>query len=439
MAKLEIQIQIRKTIKPSTPTPDNCRTFNISLFDQRSPLIYISVLLHYLPSNFELNKEDGVVERCGKLQKSLAKTLTKFYPLAGRYRKDDLSIQCNDEGVEYVETKIKRDLAEFLHQGPKIELFDDLFPFDSQNLHPSSSPLFGVQVNIFNCGGLVMGIQISHILADAFTLATFLNEWAHVSQTGITEGCLSSFGHLSPLFPTAMIPETPYSQHFDTSAKIVTRRFVFDALAIKELKDRMDSGAISMKPSRVVVILSLIWKVLVGISSAKHGHSRDSSLSVPINLRGKFDVPFVERALGNFCVGRIATFEANQPRKELNDFVNLVGTTLREAFLGIGKAGINNILSMHVPLGTVGQKNQDIYFTSSWCKFPWYEVDFGWGKPFWVSTVVSSMDRLIRLIDTKDGDGIEAWVSLEENDMTEFERDHDILTFCPPQKQQLIP
>lgn len=40
--------------------------------------------------------------------------------------------------------------------------------------------------------------------------------------------------------------------------------------------------------------------------------------------------------------------------------------------------------------------------------------------------------ELISLFDTKDGDGIEAWLGLNENDMTEFERDPDILTYCPP-------
>ncbi|KAK6805475.1 hypothetical protein RDI58_003260 [Solanum bulbocastanum] len=72
--------------------------------------------------------------------------------------------------------------------------------------HRPSSPLLGVQVNVFNCGGLVMGIQILHIVSDAFTLATFVNEWAYTSLTGTTKYCLPiSFGHLSSLFPTRML------------------------------------------------------------------------------------------------------------------------------------------------------------------------------------------------------------------------------------------
>ncbi|KAJ8529910.1 hypothetical protein K7X08_036745 [Anisodus acutangulus] len=307
-------------LKPSTPTPNHLRSLKLSLFDQVAPRLYVPVLFHYLP-NSEWNSE-LITERCDKLQKSLAETLTKFYPLAGRFREDELSVHCNDEGVEYVETKVNADLAEFLHQGPKSELLNDLLP-----TYKPSSPLLLVQVNIFNCGGLVMGINISHILADGFTLGTFVKEWTRISQTGTTE----------------------------------------------------------------------------------------------------------EHALGNFCLAGIATLEANQSRKELTDFVNMVGSTARDTSVGIAKASVDDITSMFVNFKIPCQKEEmDMYFCTSWCKFPWYEADFGWGKPFWVSDV-SKPAELITLIDTKSGDGIEAWIGLKENEMAEFQRDPDILTFCPPQ------
>ncbi|KAJ8529908.1 hypothetical protein K7X08_036743 [Anisodus acutangulus] len=413
-------------LKPSTPTPNHLRSLKLSLFDQVAPRLYVPVLFHYLP-NSEWNSE-LITERCDKLQKSLAETLTKFYPLAGRFREDELSVHCNDEGVEYVETKVNADLAEFLHQGPKSELLNDLLP-----TYKPSSPLLLVQVNIFNCGGLVMGINISHILADGFTLGTFVKEWTRISQTGTTEGSLPSFGRLPSLFPSRVLSGTYISPPSDKCPKIVTRRFVFDALAIAKLKERINSNATFTRPTRVVVVMSLIWKVLTGISTAKHGKSRDSHLLFPVNLRGKSNLPSLEHALGNFCLAGIATLEANQSRKELTDFVNMVGSTARDTSVGIAKASVDDITSMFVNFKIPCQKEEmDMYFCTSWCKFPWYEADFGWGKPFWVSDV-SKPAELITLIDTKSGDGIEAWIGLKENEMAEFQRDPDILTFCPPQ------
>ncbi|KAM3291250.1 acetyl-CoA-benzylalcohol acetyltransferase-like [Capsicum chacoense] len=434
MAKLEIQIHTREVLKPSARTPNHLQNLKLSLFDQLAPRMYISMLFHYLPSS-----EGIVTETCDKLQKSLAETLTKFYPLAGRFSGDEFSIHCNDDGVEYVETKVNADLAEFLHLGPKIELLNDLLPWCvSSTTGLPSKPLLGVQVNVFNCGGVVIAIQMSHILADAFTLATFINEWAHICQgTGTTKDCLPSFDQLPLLFPARVLSGTQSPPPPNSGLKIVTRRFLFDALALAKLKNIIDSSA--TRPTRVVVIMSLIWKVFAGISSAKNGYSRNSCLLFPINLRGKSYLPSLENALGNFAMIGIANLEASQSRKELTDFVNLVGNTIRETSAGIVKAHSDDDISSIVVNNRTNvadkcrQRDEvDIYVCSSWCRLPWYEADFGWGKPFWTSTVSFPAAEIICLMDTKTGDGIEAWVSLTENDMAEFERNPDILTFCPP-------
>ncbi|KAF3672154.1 putative acetyl-CoA-benzylalcohol acetyltransferase-like [Capsicum annuum] len=355
----------------------------------------------------------------------------------GRFEEDnELLIYCNDEGVEYIETKVNADLDEFIHQGvPKnIELLNDLLP---EMDHVPSSPLLGVQVNVINCGGLVIEIRMSHILADAFTFATFVKEWAHICQgTGTTKDCLPCFGQLPLLFPTRVLSGGQFSPPHNRA--IITRRFLFDALAIAKLKDTIDSSAAFMSPTRVVVVMSLIWKVLAGISSAKNGHPRDSRLFFPINLRGKSYLPSLKHALGNFFVNVVATLEANESRKELNDFVRVVGGTIRDTSASIGKGNFNDVSSLVVNNHTkVGEKlgevdKMDIYGCTSWCRFPWYEADFGWGKPFWVSSVSFDIAEIVCLMDTKNSDGIEVWVSLEENVMAEFEKHPDILTFCPP-------
>lgn len=226
------------------------------------------------------------------------------------------------------QTKVNADLAEFLHQGSKnIKLFDDLL----LEIDRTSSPLLDVQVNVFNCGGLVMGIQISHILADGFTLGTFVNEWANISPTGTIKGCLPSFGVLSSLFPTRVLSGPQFSAPSNRDPNIVTKRFV---LVIAKLKNTINSSATFTR--FVLVILSLIWEVLVGISTAKHGHSRGASLLFPINLRGKSSLASLEHALGNFYITVVAALDANQSRKELTNFADVVGSTTRDIAASIG-------------------------------------------------------------------------------------------------------
>lgn len=70
---------------------------------------------------------------------------------------------------------------------------------------------------------------------------------------------------------------------------------------------------------------------------------------------------------------------------------------------------------------------------SSWCRFPFYETDFGWGKPIWFGTSIRH-NRTASFLDTKDGEGIEAWLTLNLEEMVKFEQDPTILasaTFKP--------
>lgn len=46
------------------------------------------------------------MKRLEKLEKSLSETLAQFYPFAGRFVRDDFSVECNDEGVDYLEARV---------------------------------------------------------------------------------------------------------------------------------------------------------------------------------------------------------------------------------------------------------------------------------------------------------------------------------------------
>lgn len=59
-------------------------------------------------------------------------------------------------------------------------------------------------------------------------------------------------------------------------------------------------------------------------------------------------------------------------------------------------------------------------------RWAWMKLNFGWGKPAWMSAVQLTLEFGI-LKDNKFGDGIEAWMNLKEIDMLHFQQDPDIL------------
>ena len=60
------------------------------------------------------------------LKKSLSEILTLYYPLAGKI-KDDLCIDCNDDGAYFVEAQVNVCLSEFLSQ-PDLLILHKFLP-----------------------------------------------------------------------------------------------------------------------------------------------------------------------------------------------------------------------------------------------------------------------------------------------------------------------
>ena len=70
---------------------------------------------------------------------------------------------------------------------------------------------------------------------------------------------------------------------------------------------------------------------------------------------------------------------------------------------------------------------------TSFCRFPVYEADFGWGKPKWVGSGSLPFKNLVIFIDSSGTNGgIEAWINLVEEDMDKFQGDEELLSFVSP-------
>ena len=94
---MKVDIIKREIIKPFTPTPSHLKTYKLSLLDQLQLVVYGPIVLFYAKNDLITSDQQSQ-----RLKASLSKTLARFYSAAGRI-KDNVTIECSDEGVQYIE------------------------------------------------------------------------------------------------------------------------------------------------------------------------------------------------------------------------------------------------------------------------------------------------------------------------------------------------
>ena len=265
---MEVQITRTKLIKPSAPTPHNLRILKLSSVDQIQYSIKPAALLYYSADGSARAEE--VERRINRLETSLSETLTRFYPLAGRYIEDGNWIDCNDEGVEYFMAKVKGcRLSEVLSR--RDEMIDQLSHLAGGGF---TSPVLSIQINMLKCGGLVIGIRVSHHLFDGFSATCFINSWATASRNG----GIDDHEVISPTFDlTSFLPENGLRlakmkprPPLMGIANGVTKRIMFDGAKISALKAISHDPSFLWKPSRVEVVTTLIWVWLYAFNRCIH-------------------------------------------------------------------------------------------------------------------------------------------------------------------------
>ncbi|CAI9117086.1 OLC1v1018414C1 [Oldenlandia corymbosa var. corymbosa] len=443
---METKLISQVIIPPSSPTPTHLKIFKLSQLDQLIPAPYAPIVLFYPNPNSASFPQ--IIKRVESLKKSLSKTLALFYPLAGTIR-DDLSIDCNDKGAYFAVTKVNCQLFQFLNK-PDIQMISKFLPCDAGYVGPmEGTRVTNIQVNVFECGGMAIGLCISHKILDGSALDTFLRSWATAAAAagdGEVEDITEPNFIASSLFPAndCWLRDTAMGM-WKSSFKMgnsVTKRFVFDSAAISGLRSLAAAG-LRRKPTRVEAVSAFLWKCVMAA-----GKSKSSMLTHVVNLR-KRAVP----ALSGNSIGNLIWISSAKcsPGKEQPGGLELELPALAEKIqFSISKINGEYIKKMMhagndgsstqmrkslkeiAEFGSISGGGAEYLGFSSWCGFGFYEVDFGWGKPVWVSSYALSAPvfmNLVILMETRNGDGIEAWVTLDEQEMDVLEQDQQVLEF----------
>ncbi|OMO93117.1 Transferase [Corchorus olitorius] len=435
MMEIKSEIISRQAIKPSIPTPPHLKTFKLSLLDQISPSFHGNMTFFY-PSNTTaiVSVADDFSEKSKLLQHSISKTLSLVYPLAGRL-KDSATIDCNDDGAFFVESKVNIQLSQFLTQ-PDFNLMDHLMTTSEL----STGAMFIVRFTSFTCGGVALSLSTNHKLTDLAALVTLLRSWTSVSR-GLSDDPITitpDFMGEKFLAPRDELSATSASLNI-SSEKFVLNRFVFSSSKIEELKSQVEKefkNEMQSYPSRVEVVLALLWKCAVVTKKLKTGLFTPSVLFQAVNLRKRMSPPLPESAMGNF-IWPFMVVACEEKDLELKEMV----IRMRKSFNEFNNTKANTFRGEGAPLAIMGalkeraeflknNREMDVFKCSSWCKFPLYDTDFGWGKPIWHISINKMSSNTIALADTPSRDGIEALLTLNDEEMALFEQNEELLKYA---------
>ncbi|KAE8716155.1 UDP-glucose flavonoid 3-O-glucosyltransferase 6-like [Hibiscus syriacus] len=83
--------------------------------------------------------------------------------------------------------------------------------------------------------------------------------------------------------------------------------------------------------------------------------------------------------------------------------------------------GYNHLDCFKEKAASYGKCDIVAFTLTSLCRFPLYEADFGWGKPIWACSGDREINSIATFMDTITGDGMEAWITLKEEEMAKFD------------------
>ncbi|KAJ1440363.1 Transferase [Sesbania bispinosa] len=428
----KFQIMSTQVIKPFTTTPHHLKQFNLSFLDQISPYQYTSVLFFYSASNVS-SDDTNFISLCDNLKDSLSNVLTLYYPLCGRIKANSY-IDCNDAGVPFIEARVSSHLSSILEY-PQVNVLKQLLPLDPYepvfgDVNYEELVMMAVKFSKLSCGGVVLGVCMSHKIIDGIGMTSFFNAWVETTKVSgnPTKPCMEA----SLLFPTKDMHFTTLSAGIVENKELVIARLVFDGTSLSRLRDEIDGYS----PTRVEVVTALIWKSMMEatIGSSRGKKPVRSFASHVVNIRGRLVPPFPENSIGN--VIQLAVTPLVEMNVEKNVGLKDLVAMVKKAIVGLdvdyvsklgSDVGFDRFMESRKKLKLM--VSEDIQWSkfSSWTRFPLYEADFGWGKPTWVSTIVFPIRDNVILLPTRCGEGIEAWVTLDKEVMVQFEHNEKLL------------
>ncbi|KAL2482806.1 Spermidine hydroxycinnamoyl transferase [Forsythia ovata] len=432
-------------VKPAEPTPEEIMYLNAC--DQIKDITHTPTIYFYRNCE-KLDNGDDV----GVLRDSLSKVLVLFYPLAGRLKwsaegGSRVELHCNGRGVPIHEAVSEATVEDFGDFTPTREI-QALIPSVDYTTPIDEIPLVIVQLTRFKCGGVSIGLGVSHVMADGPSALHFVDEWAKIARGAdpiippfldrkvleTDEPLVSKFNPAVLRPPPSLIGE---EENMEQRKKPITVAFLnLTKIQIEKLRNKasedLEAAENSRGYSRFEAVAAHIWRCTS--KARRHKAEQQTSLHFVADFRTKLRPPLPKNFFGNALIRVEATDTSGNL---LSDPIGAASRKIRAAVEKVTDETVRGYLDYLKELRDVGRFRSldnnghpkgDFYGNPnlaiiSWTALPLYGADFGWGKEIHMGPGSMGFDGKTFIIPSHDGDGsfnIAIW--LQEENMGAFKK-----------------
>ncbi|KAK6156638.1 hypothetical protein DH2020_010886 [Rehmannia glutinosa] len=424
-----VTLKATHIVRPAEPTPNEIMYLNSC--DQIKDITHTPTIYFYKHSP-ALDAGDALP----RLKESLSKALVLFHPLAGRLNwaaegGSRVELHCNGKGVPIFEAETEAAVEDFGDFTPTPAI-QDLIPSVDYTTPIDEIPLVIVQLTSFKCGGVSIGLGISHVMADGPSALHFVDEWTKFARGA---------GPVVPPFLDRKAPEItekPLDCKFDPSVLRPPPTLLGEENSLEQRKKPISVAFLNLTKfqieklrnkanldfdketyggrgySRFEAVAAHIWRC----TSKARGHvaEQQTSLHFVADFRNKMKPALPKNYFGNALIrveasdnsGNLLSKSIGTASKKIREAVEKVTDDTVRAYLDFLK-GLPDVGRFR-SLDNNGKPKGDFYGNPnlaiiSWTGLPLYGADFGWGSEIHLGPGPMGFDGKTFLIPGREGDG----------------------------------
>ncbi|XP_020099133.1 agmatine coumaroyltransferase-2-like [Ananas comosus] len=429
---MHVVVESSRIIKPAhnadhiRPPLTTTQHIPLSVFDKVTFDTHVAVIYAFRPPT----PPNSVIEE------GLAKVLAEYGEYAGRFGEDSEGnrvILLSDEGVRFVEASVDTTLSNAMPFKPSPSLLD---------FHPSADgveELLLVQLTRFACGSLVLGFSLHHVISDGHATSNFLVSWGRASR-GLSINPLPLHDRTS-LFVPRQPPQLEFehrgvefkskkSRDSNTENPLKNEVVIHKAHFTKEFLSKLKAMASAGRDQPYTTFQCMVahlWRVVTkarGLNGCETTHVRIAVdgrrrmiPAVPDGYSGNLVLWAFPRANVRELMKRPLQYAADLIRTE----VAKVEDSYFKSFIDFSSSGAAEEEGL-MPTADADEMvlcpNLEV---DSWTRFPFYDLDFGGGSPYYFVPSYLPVEGLLILLPSFIGDGsIDAFVPLFHHNLDSF-------------------